>query len=200
MGLQRYDFDNFNRNLQRVEEKVDKTEKISTYAEYFLFNLRKMQTLWTIYFPFHADYLKNGIIEVKKKIADDNNLASWPITDAVYIWPWLHTIAIDIDLNGGYEEKRAFIYFIPEIIACSICKRHYAQHKNELIRALQKTTCANTLLALHTYINTPEGGDEDNDDKSTMTKTAFVYDNKLVNLFFSVKYKKDYLTLKTSYE
>lgn len=164
---------------------------IDTYGKYILSNVQRLKGLWEFFFPFHKTVLERGINALERKIEKDGAYASWPNTDAVYIWPWLHVIAIDIDLNCGFEEKRSFLKFIPEIIACNICKSHYSQHLEELLRALEKTTCANSLLALHTHIN----------NGLEKTKTLdFVYDKSLVSLLFADIYKRNYLKFKTDYE
>lgn len=197
LSLNCCNLEQFTRDLNRIEEKYQNV-KIKTYAELLLLNLRKLKELWDFYYPFHSLYTEIDIVQ--KKIENDGNLAGWPMTDAVYIWPWLHIIAIDIDLNCGFLEKQAFLNFIPDIIACGNCKNHYMQHKTELVKTLQLTTCANALLALHTYINSNLPDENENITMDSMSKTGFIYKTNLVNLFYSLKYKKDYLILKTNYE
>lgn len=172
-------------------------QKITTYAEYIVSNVKTLGQMWQKYFPYHRQVIENSVTRLEEKIHNDN-IASWPITDAAYVWQWLHIVAIDIDLNCGMEEKQAFFKFIPEIIACGVCKKHYSQHLNGLINSLEKTTAANTLLALHSYIN--ENITNINNSHDDDTTIGFVYDKRMVNLFFANKYKKYYINLKTNYE
>lgn len=186
LGVQRevahVTLDDFSRSLDRVEETLAGVE-VKTYVDYFLLNLHKLHALWAGYFPGDGELIARAMGRVQRKIAADGNVGSWPITDAVYIWPWLHTVAIDMDLNCGLDEKRAFINFVPEIVSCGVCRKHYEQHRGELLGALHKTTCANALLALHTFIGRQEAS------------AVFVFEPALVNAFFAAKYREDYLAL-----
>lgn len=192
LGLKKKTFQEFSAILTKVEDEY-KTTKVYTYAEYLLMKMRKIQKILEFFFPLMRAYIEGGIKEVEIKIANDGNVASWPITDAYYIWPWLHVISIDMDLNYGLEEKKAFLKFIPDIIACNNCRSHYLRHLDELFKSLMKTTCANTLLALHTFINSHII----HDDREFI---KFIYDKNLVNLFFHKKYQTEYLILKTNHE
>lgn len=182
LNLDAKQFAEFSQLLDTIEIGID-IVKIETYADFFTNNLQKLATLWKSYFPHYATLIIDG-----KKIIEKDQVASWPITDATFIWSWLHIISIDIDLHCGTEEKRAFLNFIPEIIACPICKNHYLQNLNGLNKSLERTTCANAILALHTHVNATINTED--------YQTKFVFDKKLVNLFYSKKYKTDYLRLK----
>lgn len=164
--------------------------KITNYADYLLNNMQQAQDIWKDQYPQYDKFTRNVYIEnVKEKIKDDGNIAGWPITDATYIWQWLHIIAVHLDCNAGFNEKIAFINFIPNIVTCTICKMHYVSHKDELLNSLKITSCANVLLALHTFINETQKLDEDK---------KFNYSNILVKIYFHSKYKRDYLRLLTA--
>lgn len=195
LDLKCCDFSQFDTDLSRIEERYRNMVVSGGYGAILLLRMQIMHELWTFNFPHHRAYTLNAMEIVRAKIQTDGNFASWPITDAVFIWPWLHVIAIDIDLNAGFREKVAFLRFIAEIIACSMCREHYLQHEEELINSLQITTCANTLLALHTFVNktiATEDTDAPDDDN-----VKYIYNSGLVNSTFAVKYKRDYLQLKT---
>lgn len=175
--------------LSSMNQKNDL--KLNTNADYYLNDLIRLQKVWESYFPSLHIYFVEGLKLVEKKINLDNGLVSWPITDSYFIWLWLHVIAIDMDLNFGLEEKSAFLIFITDIINCSKCKQHYLGHRDEMIKSLMKTTCANTLLALHTFIN---------ENKFKKNQPKFYFDEKLILSFYYRKYQNNYLILKTSYE
>lgn len=224
LGLQfKNDAIEFTRILERIDNKDDQSvQQISVYAEYLLRNMQKIHDLWIMYYPAHKNMTLQAIQTVEQKIQNDGNVAGWPITDAYYIWSWIHIIAIDLDLNGGYAEKHAFFRIISELIGCGQCRHHYLQHYDELIKSLQITTCANTLLALHTFVNAyvqdeinTSTNDAINNQQNMKTTTAattttttttgenrkkYTYNVNLVNLFFSNKYRRDYLTLQLNDE
>lgn len=178
--------------LQRFKKIEDSAEKITikTYEEFLLVRLSKMKELWLIYFPQHRMIIEDAIAQLKDKMQKDG-IASWPITDSFYIWPWLHIVAIDMDLNCGYLEKISYFKFINEIITCGICKNHYSENLNELIKCLKITTCANALLALHTHI-------QKNNENSK--QDSFIYNNLFINKFYLNKYRKQYIAIKFNYE
>ena len=182
--------------LEKTYLKENASTPIDTYGKYILSNVFRLKELWEFFFPFHKTVIERGIKILEIKIEKDGNFASWPNTDAVFIWPWLHIIAIDIDLNCGFEEKKSFLKFIPEIIACGICKSHYSKHLGGLLKSLERTTCANTLLALHTHINSGLVFEETEEIKTP----DFVYDKSLVSLLYADKYKRDYLKFKIDCE
>lgn len=161
--------------------------KVSTYAEYLLHNILRVNDIWKYQAP---EYVKTTIHidNIRQRIEFDGNVAGWPMTDAIYIWQWLHIIAVHLDLNTGLDEKIAFINFIPNIVACGVCKHHYSMHKDELLKSLRTTSCTNALLALHTFINDTRSKD-DGEEKQ------FVYSKSLIDLYFHKKYRNDYLKL-----
>lgn len=124
------------------------------------------------------------------KIKEDG-FASWPVTDAVYIWPWLHIIAIDMDVNCGYTEKISFLNFIKALIGCSECKRHYKEHLNALVSGLNVSTCSRVLLAVHTFINT--------DNNRINSSLKFEYKDSLVDKFYLAKYMSQYIFLHSTF-
>ena len=199
LNLNGRDFKQFSSVFDRLE--INYLEKnlstpIDTYGKYILTNVHRLKELWEFFFPFHKTVIERGIKILEIKIEKDGNFASWPNTDAVFIWPWLHIISIDIDLNCGLEEKKSFLKFIPEIIACGICKNHYSSHLSGLLNSLKITTCANTLLALHTHINKRLVFDETEEIKTP----EFVYDKALVSLLYANRYKRIYLKFKIDSE
>lgn len=179
----------FSTDLNNVTSRHSGT-KVMDYTDYLLLNMKQIKDLWDSYVPEHEKYTSLGIDIVKKKIQSDQNMSSWPITDAFFIWQWLHVIAIDMDINAGYIEKRAFLNFIPNIITCSSCRLHYLQNKKGLLKALQDTSCSNAMLALHTHINASITNYSNNDNP-----TNFVYKKTLANKLFWQKYINDYLLL-----
>lgn len=201
----------FQKIFHKYKEKYTNGQKVATYAEYLVRNMRIAQDIWLDTFPLqNSRALTDRCIDsLKRRIENDGNIAGWPMTDAVYIWPWLHIIAIHLDFNAGLDEKISFIDFVPNIIACHNCKNHYRQHRDQLVKALQVTTCANALLALHTYVNSTrkhvdldDDDDEDNneddaanDQSKQHVKTIFKYNINLVNLFFYMRYRREYITL-----
>lgn len=212
LGLQfKNDAIEFTQILERIDKEDQSIQQISVYAEYLLRNMQKIHDLWMMYYPGHKNITLQAIQTVEQKIQNDGNVAGWPITDAFYIWSWIHIVAIDLDLNGGYAEKHAFFRIISELIGCAQCRHHYLQHYDELIKSLQITTCANTLLALHTFvnayvqdeINASTNDDTNNQQNMKMTgenRKKYTYNVNLVNLFFSNKYRRDYLTLQLNDE
>lgn len=197
IGLECSDFKKFSPIYNEVQDNFNKNyynemQNIYTYADYLLLNMQKSRMIWEFYFAHHKKDIDFSFEIVKKKVRQDNNISSWPITSAFFIWPWLHIIAIDMDLNCGFQEKSSFLKFIADIIACSECKHHYIQHLNELLKSLTKTTCANTILALHTYINLNR-----NYQNNSNTNLQFRYQKELVQKNFLLKYQKEYLLLKT---
>lgn len=176
----RVDYKQFSENFDNQIKNVT----ITTYADYLLHTLEKVREIWTKLLPQHDTLIKNGIATIAEKMKKDN-AGSWPITDAVYIWPWLHIIAIHLDLNAGHAERVSFLRFIPNMIACLNCRQHYYQHLDAVIESLQTTTCANALLALHTFVNA----------HLTENETQYKYDINLVKVYFYEKYRKDYFKL-----
>lgn len=175
-------------------ENASQPQHITSYADLLLSKIEKLQGVWLVYFPQHQAIINRGIMNLVIQMKTDG-FASWPKTDAVHIWPWLHVIAIDVDLNSGMEEKQSFLNFIPEIILCGSCRQHYEQRLGALLKALDTTTCANALLALHSYISR-ENSDVNKKTNNTQQQ-GFVYDKGLVDLFFADKYKRAYITIKT---
>lgn len=192
IGLNHGSFDEFSKRLIQIEEEQSKNKQqleINTYSDYLFFNMRTVQKIWLQYFPEHNNFIEAGLQDLKYNI-NKNGFSSWPTTDAIYIWPWLHIIAIDMDMNFGLVEKYAFLDFIPDIIKCGICKTHYKQHLNELKRNLQNTTCSNVLLALHTFIN----------NNLNLSEIKFIFNKELIIQSYVKIYQKDYFKLKSIHE
>lgn len=194
------DYRKFVDNLQPVIET-----KITTYAEYLLAKMSKVANIWNILLPQHRELTANAIATVTERIKLDRGVAGWPMTDAIYIWPWLHVIAIHLDLNAGHAERVSYLRFIPNLIACSSCRQHYRQHSAQVIESLQLTTCANALLALHTYVNSTRGIEDEEVDATTgvikrKQKQQYVYNSDLVNVYFYEKYRREYFLLTTYYD
>lgn len=200
-------------DFYKLTEQLEKQNKSKTIIEnsheYMLSKVQRVKNVWKMFFPQHSELLENGIHRLNAKISKDG-FASWPITDAVYIWPWIHIIAIDIDLNFGIVEKKAFLKFIPGIIGCPICRNHYIMYLGNMIDSLEVTSCAKVLLALHTQINKTryyaESDSNNNDDdynkyiielERKIKLGNFVYDKSLVNSLFFAKYTKDYIKIKS---
>lgn len=190
IGLDARDKSHFDKVYLEIEKSVDKIET-SEWSEFMLWNVQKLKLLWDKYFPAYSVYIEEGIDEIREKIKMLDNDVYWQTLDSIYIWNWLHVVSIDIDLNCGMTSKIGFLRFIRDLISCGICAGHYEKHIDEVVKSLSTTTCYNTLLALHTFINT---------NKYQNHEQNYIYSNKLVNLFFYSKYKKDYLLIKTSFE
>lgn len=185
IGLEIGNVDKFSEIFTSVEQAFLQNEKPATnYGQLLLQNMRKVKIIWESYFPLYETLLHVGCKTIKAKMERDK-ISSWPITDAEYIWYWLHIVTIDIDLNCGYTEKIAFIRFVSRLLGCSNCKSHYLKNQRGLEAALSKTTCTNAFLALHTHINA-----------NIIDPVNFVFTKDLVNSFYGDKFKQDFLKLK----
>lgn len=185
--------------FRQVCERVDKTvSRLETnkWSEFMLWNIEKFKIVWLQYFPNYTVQIGRAIDEIREKIQAQNNETYWQTLDSSYIWNWLHIVSIDIDLNAGMIAKIGFLTFIKDLISCGLCLGHYRQHLAEIIRSLETTTCYNTLLALHTYIN----AHRDDASSTSNNNKQYMYNSDFVNLFFYRKYKREYLMLKTSCE
>lgn len=178
----------FTKDLHIIEQQYKNTH-VSNYAEYLLLNVKKIKTLLDGYYPKLSNYTEVAIENLQTKIKGDGNVAGWPMTDSFYIWYWIHIISIDMDINSGYIDKKAFLAFIADLIACTTCRQHYLNNLNNLILSLQETTCTNALLALHTHINTSLDRQESNEN-------IFKFKFNLVQNSFKRKYRNDYIELK----
>lgn len=188
LNLSCVNLNRFTKDLQVIEEQY-KNVYISNYADFLLLNVKKIKNILDNYYPHLSDYTEETINNLRAKIEEDGNIAGWPMTDSFYIWYWIHIISIDIDINSGYIDKKAFLTFIADLIACSSCRQHYLKNLNNLIISLQETTCTNTLLALHTHININLNRQESNEN-------VFVFKFSLVQSNFKRKYRNDYIELK----
>lgn len=181
------DIEYFKTVCKRIENSATKI-KTTLWSEFMYWNLENFRLVWIEYFPQHKPHIDKGLEEIRGKIKLANNETYWSTLDSSYIWQWIHIISIDIDLNCGLTAKIGFLIFIQNLISCGNCLKHYKQNLNNVIDSLNITTCSNTLLALHTFINMHSQQEQMPD---------YIYNSKLVNLYFYSKYKGEYLHLKT---
>lgn len=181
----------FKNTCSRIENSSEKI-KTTKWSEFMYWNMNNLRLVWLEYFPQHQPYLDKGMEDIAEKIKLADNETYWSTLDSSYIWQWLHIVSIDIDLNSGLYAKIGFLKFIQNLISCGNCLKHYNYNLNNLIKSLNTTTCFNTLLALHTFINEHIVNEDDNSNIA-----SYDYSKNLVVLFFYSKYKNEYLKLKT---
>lgn len=157
-----------------------------TSIDPLMYKFQRAIKLWESYFPSHRIHLDYAIRDVFSRVKKDGFI-SWPITAAPYIWIWMHTVAVQIDLDNGTNEKFGFLSFLPNIIECSICKNHYNLFRPDLLRTQTITSCSNTLLALHTHISRFK--------HMTQDVPSFIYNNSLVDRLYRDEYRRRYYIL-----
>lgn len=111
--------------------------------------------------------------------------ASWPEDMAPYVWDWIHTVTVHVDLNGGPTEKENFLYLVEHVILCSTCRQHFIQNLPNITAALQQTSLTNVFLALHTHITMNKDGGAD-----------FIYKNSDALDKYKKLYFQKYATIK----
>lgn len=113
---------------------------------------------------------------------------SWPEDMAPYVWDWIHTVTIHVDLNGGRIEKENFIHLVEHVILCATCRQHFIHNVTNITDAIQnKTSLTMVFLALHTHITrNKDGGGPD-----------FIYNNSDVLEKYKKLYFQKYITLIT---
>ncbi len=77
----------------------------------------------------------------------------WQTTLAPYIWHFTHLISPIIDLEGATIQKITYIYLLPKVIICPICKAHYIKSLPKLQESLKYHSLTNIMLAFHTSVN-----------------------------------------------
>ena len=105
-----------------------------------------------------------------------------PIVWGPKLWFFMHTISFNYPENPNQEDKRNYYDFfhnLKNIIPCSVCKNHYAQHlqNNPITPSLDtKQNLVQWVIDLHNEVN------------KTLGKKIYQYD-EVINL-----YKKEYST------
>jgi hypothetical protein len=116
--------------------------------------------------------------------------AFWQQTLSPKIWEFLHVVAFQLDLQGGIKEKSKFLYFIKDLVLCSICYQHYQATFPHLVNSLTVASLSETLFAFHTYVTETI--------KPIHEQKHFQFHTKLINRYFERNFFYLFLKLKVS--
>lgn len=140
-------FDNF---ILEVHDKFDKTSKnfdpkvMTHHVQNYLSNQI-------------CTFLKDKLNLNYTQLTLPRDGGGWQDVDAPWIWLWIHTTSIHMDVCCGTTEKTFMINLIEDMIACSICKEHYRANKQTLIVGQTNHSMTNLFLMLHTHTKNDYG-------------------------------------------
>lgn len=116
--------------------------------------------------------------------------SGWQDIEAPWVWYWIHLTTINMDLNCGIDEKVYFIRFLSKIIGCIICRNHYENNKNVLIKGLTQYSLTDLFFQLHTHTKS------NSIDVYGSSSSTFILSKKLVQYQYKREFERKFIQLK----
>lgn len=141
----------------------------------------------------YVDYGTDTIVQivwpktmVANNFGDRSIHRGWNGIDSLYIWIWIHILALHTSIHHSQDYQIKFLKSITPLIKCTVCQGHFQQRLPALIQMVQNSYSVYiVLLKLHQFIRLNSSPTHFHNEQLDIP-TPYMYDVKYRGLYMYI--------------